>query len=433
MDNPLVSTTLFTVCSAGGLEEGNGKDDPNVDMRTGETRFSCDACGASNLVMDDYDSPVRLMDVWRSRPKKWPDILRSCSSRLWAVDEKVAADMEAFGLTGYRLQKLVVEESIPPRKRPPKPYWAVIPTGRAAYLTSVHPEKPHDFCPKCGRFLSKPDDDDRLCCRLVDGSWDGSDWVLATHNNLRPDVVCSERVVECARTCGWKNAYFGVPPGAEAFALWKLKIDYHAENWRELLEFDVERASRDDLRNHGRPVEKASSGSRRPVPIYSPGFDPPSPKHPFDDLGEFDGYGWQGNANLSVLFGWGELDVCLDVPHPERLPDWKRPPKRLREVFDAFAANEKEIFPELDSILRKTLSGCGKVLPPECPGGLADFSGVLPPGAASIAINDPGQSDAGSVELNYSLDPDPPRRALTIRIGVDRKTKRLSVLSSEVD
>ena len=100
MDNPLVSTTLFTVCSAGGLEEGNGKDDPNVDMRTGGTRFSCDACGASNLVMDDYDSPVRLMDVWRSRPKKWPDILRSCSSRLWAVDEKVAADMEAFGLTG---------------------------------------------------------------------------------------------------------------------------------------------------------------------------------------------------------------------------------------------------------------------------------------------------------------------------------------------
>ena len=145
----------------------------------------------------------------------------------------------------------------------------------------------------------------------------------------------------------------------------------------------MERASREDLRNHGRPVEKAASGSRRPVPVYPPGFDPPPPKHPFDDLGEFDGYGWQGNANLSVLFGWGELDVCLDVPHPERLPDWKRPPKRLREVFDAFAANEKEIFPELDSILRKTLSGCGKALPSEACGGLADFSGVLPPGSAS--------------------------------------------------
>lgn len=410
-----------------------GKDDPNTDIRPQTVFLSCDACGFDRTPLDDYGSTFRLMDVWRSRPKTWPDILRSFSSDVWAVDEKVASDMEAARLTGYRLQELVVEDSIPKRKRPPKPYWVVVPTGCASFINSAHPERPYRSCPDCGRILVRPDDDAKLSLRLLEGSWDGADWVLAKQNNIWKFVCCSPRVVECARTFGWQNAHFGLPCAGGAFNLFEIAVDYHAENWKELLEFDLERGTRNLLRNYKRPVEKEPSGLRRPIPIYPPGFVPPSPKHPFDDLGDFDGScGWHGTVECACLFGWGELFVELDTPHPERVPDGKRPPKRIKEVFDIFRESEKSLFPELDAILRKALAENGLPAPPVAtPGDLGDFSAVLPRGGASLAVEDPGKAAVGFVELDYTLADSSPRKSLGVRIAVDRKAKTVAVVSSE--
>ena len=376
---------------------------------------------------------------------------------MWAISDETTSQLQEEGIAGYRLHPLSFDE-LPRRQRPPFRYWVIEPIKMLRYELMFDGEIVSKRCPECGSKIQGKNGLEHLLKyskRYLESDDNEEAWVIECEvdSPFWGFAKCSERILDIARTHHWSGAYF-----SQFFSLRTIVLDHYASNWRELRDYDIEieraesqlidlgpdwyetlRRKLREMKREGIPLLPHP----RPEPIYDSGYLPPQPPHaphPFDNLEDFDGCGWQGPETLScgLVCESGDLFVLADEKS-SALKKWEesgddtiRPSKKTREAFDFIVANEKQVLPEVQRIVREQLQRLrpNLVLPnPET--GMVALRDYLFANGGDLTLWDPVKRGRGDAQLGFTLLGDPPRDGFSIWLHFDLMAGTLVVKEVE--
>lgn len=192
---------------------------------------ACPTCGQRKHV-----PVVRPMYAEAKYPsKKWPDVLK-CFGEVSALSDRCVANLKNAGIASVEFHPLTLVD-LPPKRPCPWQYWLLKPSHTVVFDPDFEDERLRRIlCPACGRWNSSAMFKrgirmEGLKLREESPTVPAFAWAEVGD---RLESVCSEAIIELARTSGWTNIEFRVP--GRVYGGNCLRVRHQDAMWRVQLE-----------------------------------------------------------------------------------------------------------------------------------------------------------------------------------------------------
>ncbi len=326
----------------------------------------CPHCG--NYIYE-LVPPHRVIKSVFNKNRPWCKTIQAPNSDVWLISNEICGLMQEYNLTGWKLNEI----DLPRMNGINGLYRDLIPQNVYCYDFFAMSGNEIPLCPLCHSFDVKNRDfniyTNILSRNLSSLQFITEDFICASCLNDVPDCFCSDRVIDFAHKYQLEDVNFKAI-NTEA------SINYKANNWRELLLYDIAidrnikirnlmiNFSKEELPQHlFAELDEISSilSKPRPKPDYGEALILP-PTHEIDCLTYFYDEGWMGSSeNLISLIHPNEITISdrlfRDVENP-------KPPAGTKLLYDIYEKHESELLPVLDSIIRRAYEWKEVPLPP---------------------------------------------------------------------